>query len=409
MGVLVSYINPEEMGFRDGRDVDAFHRLRTSEPHSLFSSFNEYGGNTREFVTLAAGTGSSTFLPNEASLELSTGGTASGAGYFRQTRLAWQTTSGRSLLIYMSQLFGTAVTNARKRVGWFDNRNGIILEQTTVGVRLIKRTDISGSVDDSAVVEQANWNIDPLNGTGPSGFTIDWTRRQTMFMDIQYTGTGRGRVGFVIGGVITYCHEFSSGNVALLSQIRTPNLPLRMEIENTGVASGTATMKITGMSISVEGDPVTPRGALNCCTNGITEIGVTTRRPILSFRPKATYNGLPNRAWVIPYEYGTIARTNNALVEIVTGHTLTGAVWNSVSLVEFDVTATAVTGGGPVITGFCAAGSGSNSTIAISGIIDNYPQTVDALTSGQLIISMVATAFSGTSNVSGFFNWREVF
>ena len=408
----MSFVNPEFMAYKDGRDVDAFHRLRTADPFSLFSSFNEFGGNSREFVTLASGTGVMTFLPNEASLELSTGGTANGASFKRQTRLSWFSSSGRSLLIYMSFTFGAAFTNSRKRVGWFDDRNGIILEQTSTGVRLIKRTDIGGSVNDSLSIEQANWNIDPLNGSGPSGFNIDWTRRQTLFIDIQYTGTGRGRIGFIVGGVITFCHEFSSGNVPLLSQIRTPTLPLRMEVENTGVASGIATLKITGMSLTAEGDPTIPRGALNGCSNGITEIGVTTRRPILSFRAKATVNGLPNRGWIIPYDYSLIARTNNAYLEIVVPTSLTGAVWTSAgpdSIAEFDVSATAFTGGGPVIRNFVTAGSGSTSGVALSDIIDRYPQTVDALTNGQLAVSMVVTAFSGTTNVSGTFNWREIF
>lgn len=408
----MSYVNPEAMGFRDGIDVDAFHRLRTSQANSRFASFNEFGGNSREFVTQATGTGSSTFLPNEASLQLSTGGTASGAAFRRQTRLSWHSSSSRSVLIYMSQQFGPPVANARQRAGWFDQGNGIILEQTTAGVRLIKRTDISGVPSDATSIEQADWNIDPLDGTGPSGFSIDWSLRQTMFMDIQYTGTGRGRVGFIVGGTPVYCHQFASGNVPLLSQIRTPNLPLRHEVENTGVAGGTATMKISGMSLSIEGDPSTPRGALNTCTNGIAEIAVTTRRPILSFRAKATYNGLPNRGWVIPYDYTAIARSNNALLEIVTGHSLVGASWVSVnpaSLVEYDVSATSLVGGGPVITGFVAAGSGSTAGTALQSVIEDYPQTVDALTNGQLIISMVATSFAATCNISGAFNWREIF
>ena len=408
----MSYVNPEFMAFKDGRDVDAFHRLRVSSPYSLFNNFNEFGSNARDWVALNVLTGTSTFLPNEASMQMTTGGTADTASAIRQTRLGWRGNPGRSLLITMSQTIGAAVVNARKRVGWFNAENGIYLEQTSTGVRLARRTDISGAPVDTAV-EQANWSIDRFDGTGPSGITIDWTLRQTMFMDIQYTGTGRARIGFIVGGQLWFAHEFASGNVALLTQIRTPNLPLRAEITNVGVAAGTATMKLTGTSVMSEGgDDVFAKGILNSASNGITEIGAAARRPILSFRSKATFNGLPNRGWIVPYDYAIVARTNSAYVELVVGGTLTGAVWNSVgtdSLVEFDVAATAITGGTSVIKGFVVSGSGSTATQAQSNIIDNFPISVDSLTSTQLNYSVVVTPFAGTSNVSAAVNWKEIY
>ena len=409
----MSYINPESMAFRDGRDVDAFHRLRTSEPYTLFNNFNEFGSNARDWVGVNTGTGASTFLPNEASMEMATGGTAAGAEVLRQTRLCWRGNPGRSMFITMSQAFGAPVVNVRRRVGWFDGGNGIILEQTSTGVRLVKRTDISGAPSDSVLAEQAYWNIDPMNGTGPSGETINWEYRQTMFIDIQYTGTGRGRVGFIIGGKLWYVHEFSSGNVPLLSQIRTPNLPLRAEITNTGVAGSIATMKLSGTSVMSEGgSDAFARGILNSASRGIATVEVTTRRPILSLRPKATFNGLVNRGWIVPYSYNTIASGNPAFIEIVVAGALTGAVWNSVgpdSLVEFDIDATAITGGASVIKEFVTAGQGNTAAEQISAIIDNFPTSVDTLVGNQLIYSIVATSLSGTSTLSASANWREIY
>ncbi len=409
----MSFLNPEQMAFRDGRDVDAFHRLRVSSPYTLFSNFNEFGSNARDWVGTNTGTGTSTFLPNEASMEISNGGTASGAEVIRQTRLCWRGNPGRSMFITMSQSFGAPVTNVRRRVGWFDGGNGIILEQTSTGVRLIKRTDISGAPSDSVLAEQADWNIDPMDGTGPSGATIDWTLRQTLFMDIQYTGTGRGRVGFIIDGRLWYVHEFSSGNVQLLSQIRTPNLPLRAEITNTGVAGSVAGMKLSGSSVMSEGgDDAFARGILNSASRGTNTVGVTTRRPILSVRPKLTFNGLINRGWIVPYSYSAMASGSNAYLEVVVAGALTGAVWNSVgpdSLAEFDIDATAITGGASVIKDFITAGQGNSASSHTSDIIDNFPTAVDTLVNNQLIYSIVATSVSGTSTLSASANWREIY
>lgn len=409
----MSYINPESMAFRDGRDVDAFHRLRVSSPYTLFSNFNEFGSNARDWVGVNTGTGTSTFLPNEASMEMTTGGTAAGAEVIRQTRLCWRGNPGRSMFITMSQSFGAPVMNVRRRVGWFDGGNGVFLEQTSAGVRLVKRTNISGAPSDSILAEQANWNIDPMDGTGPSGETINWEHRQTMFLDVQYTGTGRGRVGFMIGGKLWYVHDFASGNVPLLTQIRTPNLPLRAEITNTGVAGSVATMKLSGSSVMSEGgSDAFARGILNSASRGTNTVGVTTRRPILSLRPKATFNGLPNIGWIVPYGYSTIASGNDAYIELVVGGALTGASWTSVgadSLVEFDIAATAITGGASVIKEFVASGQGNSASTHVSDIIDNFPTSVDTLVGNQLIYSIVATSMSGTSTLSASANWREIY
>ncbi len=409
----MSYINPEEMGFRDSPQLDAYGRLRVSNTYPLFDNTNEYGINSRDWVSRITGTGSSTHIPNESSYELSTGGTANGSGYVRQSRLYWRCFPGRSSYLFISFQYGNAVANCVKRTGYYDDNNGIFFEQNGTDLRFVSRTSITGAVSDAHYATQAQWNVDRFDGTGPSGLTLDITKYQTIFYDIFYSTAGRVRCGFVIGGHLWPAHEFVSGNDALSNLWRTPHLPIRGEVLNVGTAASIGTVRYRGSSLQVEaGSNEYSRGYLNTGNTGITPAAVTTRRPILSIRAKSLLNGIANRGWVVPYDFGLRTSTNDALYEIIVGATLTGASWVSPaadSCGEYDISATAATGGFPVISGYVLAGQGSSAGATIQQLIEKYPTSVESLGNTQPTYTIMATSLSGTANVSAVINWREIY
>jgi hypothetical protein len=60
------------------------------------------------------------------------------------------------------------------------------------------------------VVPQTNWNIDKLDGTGISGITLDISKAQILWMDIEWLGLGTVRIGFVINGnLFTVIHSIT--------------------------------------------------------------------------------------------------------------------------------------------------------------------------------------------------------
>lgn len=409
----MTYLSPESIGFRDDATLDATGRLRVSGNFPMFDNSNQYGINTRDWVGQLTGTGTQTHLPSEAALLMSTGGTASGAGVIRQTRLNWRCFPGRSSFVYISGLLDLPKTNVVKRVGYYDSGDGVFIEVNGTDVRFVKRTSISGTPSDVEFVTQANWSIDKFDGTGPSGITLDLTKYQTFFFDIMYTSFGQTRCGFVIEGKHYIAHEFHSGNSPLSIIWKTGNLPIRGEIFNSGVATSTTSIRFRGSALQIEGGTgELNRGYLNTGTTGATKTAVTTRRPVLSIRAKDLLNGLPNRGWVVPYDYSLLATTNDAFYEILVGATLTGAVWTSAaadSCGEYDISATSLTGGLRVLSGFLVAGQGSTASLTTSSLIDNYPTSVDSLLNTQTIYTIAVTSFSGTSNVSAAINWREIY
>ena len=82
-------------------------------------------------------------------------------------------------------------------------------------------------------IPQRQWNIDPLDGTGPSGYLLDPTRMQMLM--IQYTWYGAGFVDFGVRGPLgnfIFCHRFMNNNLNYEAYMRSGNLPARYQAVN---------------------------------------------------------------------------------------------------------------------------------------------------------------------------------
>ena len=110
---------------------------------------------------------------------------------------------------------------------------------------------ISKTVDTK--VAQGSWNIDPMNGTGPSGYNIDLTRIQMIYMDYSWYGAGAIRFGFKdIKGEIQYCHRLVHNNSLTEAFMRSGNLPARYETNTLGASTYlTATLSAGGTTATV--------------------------------------------------------------------------------------------------------------------------------------------------------------
>ena len=79
-------------------------------------------------------------------------------------------------------------------------------------------------------VPQSQWNIDKLDGTGPSGLVLDLTKMQMWYMDYSWYGAGTIRYGFRdTQGRVFYAHRFVNNNQNTEAWMRSGNLPARYE------------------------------------------------------------------------------------------------------------------------------------------------------------------------------------
>ena len=95
------------------------------------------------------------------------------------------------------------------------------------GVVITKTEDVK--------VAQSNWNIDKADGSGPSGYILDITTIQMVYMDYSWYGAGKIRFGFKdTYGHVKYMHEFIHNNRLNEAYMRSGNVPARYEAFNSG-------------------------------------------------------------------------------------------------------------------------------------------------------------------------------
>lgn len=388
----------------DGSLLDAFGRQRVSSPTTIFDFQSQYDLGPLLWEDDTAGSGSVAHVPNESAVTLSVTA-ASGDRVTRQSRQYHRYQPGKSQLILMTFVLGAVQTGTVKRVGYFDDQNGLFLEYDSSGIRFVRRTFTSGAAVDNEVA-QASWNQDTFSD-------LDLTKAQILAIDFEWLGVGSVRMGFVVDGAYRYCHQFNNANNLDLVYMATGNLPVRYEIENTA-ASAVDSLDAICASVISEGGFESDRGLPFCASNGVTTIGVTTRRPILSIRPKATFNSIVNRGQIVVGGANAYATTNTAYIEIVYGGALTGASFSSVdddSITEFDVAATAISGGHPINAFYVpASGFGVNQSPGANtlGLLSRLPLVLDKSGANPIPITVVATSFTATSNVSGSLFWQEL-
>lgn len=238
----------------DSPSIDAFGRWRVSEPTTLFDSKQIHDSDPifwDDAQTAGAGT-TSTHSTNTASSTLLVANATAGTRV-RQTFQRFNYQSGKSHLVLMTGVLdhtggGAGIT---RRFGYFDANNGIFLEDAEGTYRFVRRTYVSGVAVDNAVA-QASWNLDTMDGNGPSGITLDFSKAQILMIDMEWLGVGRVRAGFVIAGKIYYAHEFLHSNVLSDVYMSNPNLPIRWEISNSG-AGVESTVECICSSVMTEG------------------------------------------------------------------------------------------------------------------------------------------------------------
>jgi hypothetical protein len=297
----LSLIQNVDIAFQDSPAIDAFGRLRVSNPVTIFDSKQIWDDPD----IAASAENQPLFFDNQ---EISGGGTATAfdvdraettlsvtadtAGVrVRQTKRRLNYQPGKSLLSLVSFIFGAQSAGITKRAGLFDDNNGIFLEDSGTAYNIVRRTYVTGSAVDTAVAK-ANWNLDKLDGTGASGVTIDFTKTQILVIDIEWLGVGRVRVGFVFDGLVVYAHEFLNANTLAAVYMSTPNLPLRSEIQNDGTGTD-ASLKLIGASVISEGG-LNPSGVVRSASTNGTHVDCDTENTVyamLGIRLKSAYIG----------------------------------------------------------------------------------------------------------------------
>lgn len=87
---------------------------------------------------------------------------------------------------------------------------------------------ISKTVD--VKIPQSEFNLDTIDGSGPSGYNIDLSKMQMFYIDYSWYGAGFVRWGIrATDGNVIYVHKMPNNNINEEAYMRSGNLPARYE------------------------------------------------------------------------------------------------------------------------------------------------------------------------------------
>jgi hypothetical protein len=411
VGMLADQITPS------GTITDAFGRLRTSSPLTLFDSSHRFTDNGL-WSTEVAGSGTATFNANQGLIDCSV--TAlSGSSVKRETTKVFSYQPGKSLLVLNTFVMASAKAGLIQRVGYYGVDNGIYLELDGTTLNIVKRTIVNGSLQ-NIKIPQSQWNGDKLlNETGSSGLTLDISKAQILWMDFEWLGVGSVRVGFVINGKFVVCHTFHHANIIASTYITTASLPVRYEIENTSNTGSTSTLKQICSTVISEGGyqlygaQQSIGTAIDAPYNLITAAG--TDYPVLTIRLKSTKLD----AVVILTALSILpVSTANYKWKVVAGGATTGGSgsWQPASAdssVEYKMDASAITGGRILASGYMSNTNQSNPSLDIlKEALFKFQLERNGLSGvpNELTLVVSASAASGGSpaRIHASLDWEEI-
>lgn len=402
-----------------GTLTDAFGRLRISEPLTLFDSQHRYQDNGK-WATANNGTSNTQHILSESTVNLNVG-TANNDYVYRETTRVFAYQPGKSLLVLNTFAMNTPKANLIQKVGYFGVDNGVYLENDGSTNYLVLRSNSTGTIVETKVA-QTDWNVDKYDGTGYSSQNsginhtegLNVSNTNIFWTDIEWLGVGDVRCGFVVDGKMKTAHVFHNDNKQKFPYMTTACLPIRYEIRNNGITSNNSTLKqicstvISEGGYSLSGKQLSVSGLITA-PKDIPTAGTFT--PIISIRLKSTRLD----AIVIPNFVEFIGLTNNASYryKIIVGGTLTGANWVSAgtnSSVEYDLTATAITGGDDVKIGFLNVSSGAGaSVIGFQDGLFKFQLERNSFTNTPTIFTLAATGSTNGNDATGAVDWEEIF
>jgi hypothetical protein len=340
--------------------------------------------------------------------------TTSGSKVYRETLRVFSYQPGKSLLILCTFVFNDIKENLRQRAGYFDSNNGFFLELSDSTLSFVRRSYVSGSLVETKI-PQSDWNTDKLDGTGLSGITLDMTKAQILWSDMEWLGVGSVRMGFVIDGILITCHTFNHANIISSTYITTATLPLRYEIENTGTTGSSSTLKqICGAVIS-EGGYQLSGNSHSVGTPIATPVSLTTAGtiyPVVSLRLIAS----PNRLNAVSILSGAsvLGVSSNAIYnwKIISNGVTAGGSWSNASAtanVEYKIGGTSITGGTVLASGYFSSTNQSIGSLDLATEeLFKYQLTREPFTSTPQEITLAVTADTNTSTVHGSLDFQDI-
>lgn len=406
----IDHLGSAQIKFREGdMSFDAFGHSQTVHGNIVASIVHTYGDlNAATSWNQSAGGGSITANTTESLLRLSVDN-ASGSLYSRTTNQYYPYTPGAGSEVIMTSFCGDSgkVGNIR-RWGQFDDNDGMYFMLSGSGLYVGIRSSTSGTPTDT-IVAQGDFNGDTLESASVNAFQLNVTKANVYWWDYAWLGAGRVRMGvYSPDGDRLTMHTFENSNVNSAAYMRTGTLPLRYENINVAGTSGTSELNIICASVLQQGatfanyvGPVQTYNVTQKIVSGSTPI------PLFSARSALTYNGVTNRATIVPLDFevnvsGSPIRIDNYIATQLTGSTFS----NTIGTAEIDDAANEQNGG--VRRESLMFGTGVSLREFDTNFVNALQLGADGTSQPVFTVSAISMDPSGSATVDLTVRWKEI-
>ena len=348
------------------------------------------------FRDIQAVTGSGSVTDGTGTIDLATGTTANSSARLEASEIG-RYVPGKGGEIGVNVIIPTLPTGnqfiewgAKDRAG--DNEIIYGVDATGPYVALIR----GGS--QQFKVRQENWSADKLDGTGRSDITLDLTKGNIFQIDFTWYGSGEilysvvDRLTDAYGVRTQYpirIHSYAPNGAPSLN---TPNLTPFVRVDNGGDASNIS-VRVGGRQYTVVGQ-YEPKTRLSSDFRGSVGTTTTTVIPLVSAVRKS---GFADRAINLNRVQAVVTQPH--VLEVRFGGALTGASFRTPTnhqadetAMEYDISATAITGGDVVAQTLADGGGGTNARLATGDLNFDLPN-------GD-IITLCARTITGNGSIA---------
>ncbi len=407
---LQTFLNPNDHTTNiikySPEQLDLFGNLKTASSYTLLDVAHLYDKNTLLMDEYIVGGASSTY--NNASIVMSV--SSNNDRVIRQSRLYTTYQPGKSLCIRLSGVINNSNSSTTtSRLGYFDDNNGLFFEYSNNIMKVVIRNNTSDTS-----VSQSDWNIDSMDGNGPSGLNINFSYNMIYYIEFAYLGVGLVKFGFVYSGKLYLTHIFYNTTLTRPYMI-TPNLPIRYEISSSG---GSGSLICTCASVQSEGGYNILGNIFSggYGTNGGKSIASNTTAYLMAIKLANFKRSLVKLQSFSIY----CSSSGSAIIEIYkilspTSNPITSPTFTSItnSNVMYDISGTAadLTNGILIYRGYCSSATSIdynnftdiNGSIYLTAGIDHsstfYP---------DYIVARIRNISNQSETYYGSFNWIEI-
>lgn len=179
---------------------------------------------------------------------------------------------------------------------------------------------------------QSDWNVDKLDGTGDSGYTLDLADGNVTHIDFTWYGYGDIEYSYFIGNPTTnkiekvVCHRTRIDDSA---SVIDPNQPLTFRSGNGASTTTNVSLYIGGQQFSTVGGNLDPqKRQAGEILSSYTTATNTDWQPIIAVRKKAQLNGRTNSVLAYLNSFA-VSADSDMEIRVTIGGTTSNGTWGT--------------------------------------------------------------------------------